>query len=149
MIKRILIYLAVFAFFVIPTSAIAQQCYPPGTFSIAGYQFSCQAATTCIDAGIGDMGRAAPGQGIWLHPMLNAYPAGVIGFVFTHECAHFLGDMNEQSADIWAIKVGRDQGWINPFTINQICQSLYFNPGDWTHFPGPLRCQNMINAFNR
>ena len=148
MLKRIIIYLAFFTASVIPATVISQQCYPPGTFSIAGYPFTCQGATTCIDPSIGEMGRAAPGQGMYLHPMLNAYPAGVIGFVFAHECAHFLGDMNEQSADVWAIRVGRNQGWINQFTINQICQSVYFSPGDWTHFPGPMRCQNMINAFN-
>jgi hypothetical protein len=125
----------------------AQQCFAPGSFSIAGYPFSCGRAPTCIDANIGDIGRAAPGQAIWLHPALNNYPAGVIAFVFTHECAHFLGQMNEQAADAWAIKIGRNQGWINAQTVQQICQSVYFSPGDWTHFPGPARCQLMMQAF--
>lgn len=56
--------------------------------------------------------------------------------------------MNEQAADAWAIKIGRNQGWINPQTVQQICQSVYFSSGDWTHFPGPARCQLMIQAFN-
>lgn len=114
---------------------------------IGGFPFSCSAAATCIDPTIGDIGRAAPGVGIWLHPMLNNYPVGVIGFVFAHECAHYIGVTDEQQADSWAIGVGRDQGWINEGILQQICQSLYFSPGDWTHFPGPMRCQNMINVF--
>lgn len=127
--------------------AHAQQCYPPGTFSIAGYPFVCGPAVTCVDPSIGDMGRAGPGQGIWLHPMLNNYPPGVIGFVFAHECAHFQGIMNDSAADAAAIKLGRNQGWITPQTVQQICQSVYFTPGDWSHFPGPMRCQQMINSF--
>lgn len=144
--KRIIILLAALLY---PLSeAQAQQCFPQGTFHIAGYPFSCGPATTCIDPNIGDLGRAVPGQAIWLNPMLNNYPVGVIGFVFAHECAHFLGNMNEQAADAWAIKIGRNQGWINPQTVQQICQSVYFSSGDWTHFPGPARCQLMIQAFN-
>jgi hypothetical protein len=144
--KHILQY--VVALFILSTgSALSQQCFPPGYFSISGYPFNCGAATTCIDPSIGDIGRAFPGQGIWLHPMLNNYPPGVIGFVFAHECAHFLGNMDEQAADAWAIRIGRDQGWIDEGTVQQICQSVFFSPGDWTHFPGPVRCQLMIEAF--
>lgn len=143
--KRIIVLLAVLLG---PLSEVqAQQCFPPGTFTIAGYPFNCGPAPTCIDANIGDIGRAAPGQAIWLHPVLNNFPAGVIGFVFAHECAHFQGNMNEHAADAWAIKIGRNQGWINQQTVLQICQSVYFSPGDWTHFPGPARCQMMIDAF--
>lgn len=145
--KRIIILLAVLLN-PLP-GALAQQCFPPGNFHIAGYPFSCGQATTCIDPNIGDMGRAAPGQAIWLHPTLKSYPVGVIGFVFAHECAHFQGNMNEQMADAWAIKIGRDQGWINSHTLWQICQSVYFSSGDWTHFPGPARCQLMIHAFSK
>lgn len=147
MIKRYLLWLAIVFILVNPTKVSAQECYPPGTFTIAGYLFTCGNAVTCIDPRIGDIGKAAPGQGIFLHPMLNNYPPGIIGFVFAHECAHYRGDMDEQRADRWAIKLGRRQGWITPYTVRQICQSVYFTPGDWSHFPGPLRCQNMINAF--
>ncbi len=123
-------------------------CYPPGTLRISGYPFTCRNAPTIIDPRIGDIARAAPGQAIWMHPMVNNFPPGVIGFVFAHECAHFIGIRDEQQADRWAIKIGRNQGWIVPSTVNQICQSVYFSSGDWTHFPGPLRCANMVNAFS-
>ena len=147
---RLVVYFTstIIVMFVVPNSTFAQS-YPPGTFSIAGVPFNCMNATTHITPGLGDLGRAVPGQGIWLNPILNSYPVGVIGFIFAHECAHFLGIMNEQEADSWAIQVGRNQDWINPGTVNEICQSVYFLPGTWTHFPGPLRCANMIDAFNR
>lgn len=145
---RTLIFSAFFLFYVMPAQVVAQICYPPGSMVIGGVHFSCNAATTCIDPRIGDIGRASPGVGIWLHPMLNNYPVGVIGFVFAHECAHYIGILDEQQADGWAITIGRDQGWIDQYILQQICQSFYFSPGDWTHFPGPLRCQNMMVAFN-
>jgi len=143
--------LRLFVFCFVTTFGInvnAQQCYSPGTFHIAGIPFICSSATTCIDARIGDLGMASPNRGIWLHPRLNSYPRGVIAFVFLHECAHFLGIHDEQQADAWAIKQGRDQGWITPRLVRQICESVYFSPGSWTHFPGPLRCRNMFHAFN-
>ena len=145
--KRLLVILVLLVLNT-PSSANAQQCFSHGQFRIGGHPFICSGATTCIDPRLNDLGKAFPGQGIYLHPALNAYPIGVIAFVFAHECAHFRGILDEQLADRWAIKVGRDQGWINPQTVTQICQSFYFSPGDWTHFPGPLRCQNMIHAFS-
>lgn len=132
-----------------PAPAAAQpSCYPPGAFRIAGAPFNCFSATTCIDSALNDLGRAAPGQGIILNSSLNYYPPGVIAFVFGHECMHFTGIMSEQAADCQAVKIGRNQGFINQFVLQQICQSVYFSPGDWTHFPGPARCQNMIACFN-
>lgn len=133
----------------LPDNGWAQQaCYPAGTFQIAGAPFVCWGATTCITSGLSDLGRAAPGQGILLNPSLSNFPPGVIAFVFGHECMHFAGVVDEQAADCHAVKIGRNQGFINPQTLQQICQSIYFTTGDWTHFPGPARCRNMLNCYS-
>lgn len=124
------------------------QIYPPRTFSIGGYPFACGNAFTFVTPMINDLGKAAPGRAIWLHPMLNNHPVGVIAFVFTHECAHFMGQMNEQAADVQAIQLGKRQGWLTRRVLQQICRSVYMSPGDWTHFPGPARCRLMFQAWS-
>ena len=122
------------------------QAYPPGTFSIDGFRVSCGNTFTIVTPDIPGIAYAMPGR-ILLHPMLASYPTGVKLLVYTHECAHQFVGPNEVAADAWAIKLGRNQGWINPQVLNQICQAVFFSPGDWTHFPGPQRCQMMIHAY--
>ena len=122
--------------------------YPPGTFFIGGYPFTCGNAVVSVVHNLGDMGKAAPGQFLALDATLANYPVEVIGFVFAHECAHFLGQMDEDAADGIALQMGKQQGWISPFGLQQICQSILMSPGDWTHFPGPMRCQRMIQYYN-
>jgi len=122
--------------------------YPPGTFFIGGYPFGCSNATVSVVSNLGDLGKAAPGQFLALDASLTNYPVEVIGFVFAHECAHYLGQMNEDAADAMAIQMGKQQGWISLFGLQQICQSVYFSPGSWAHFPGPLRCQRLIQFYS-
>ena len=122
------------------------QNYPPGTFTIDGFAVSCGNTVTTVTPNIPDIAYAQPGR-IQLHPRLNNYPTGVKLFVYAHECAHQFVGSDEVAADAWAIKVGRLQGWINPLILDQICRFLWFSPGDWTHFPGPQRCQLMIHAY--
>ena len=126
--------------------ASAQQVFPPGTFVIDGFPVNCGNTVTIVTPHLPDIAVAQPGK-ILLHPMLWSYPTGVKLFIYAHECAHQFVGANEPAADAWAIKLGRSQGWINLDVIHQICQSFWFSPGDWTHFPGPQRCQMMLNAY--
>lgn len=129
-------------------SIIRAQSFPPGSFLLDGYPAGCGQAWTIVTPNIADVAYALPGQ-ILLHPMLvfGGAPTGVKHFVYAHECAHQFVGSNEPEADAWAIRLGRDQGWIDPFVLDQICQSVWFAPGDWTHFPGPLRCKIMVDVF--
>jgi hypothetical protein len=54
---------------------------------------------------------------------------------------------NEQAADCFAVKLGRNQGFFSPASIHQICAFTFPSPGDWTHLPGPLRCQQMQMCY--
>jgi hypothetical protein len=69
-------------------------------------------------------------------------------WTYAHECGHHLYGSDENTADAFATKLGRDQGWLSPWDINQICQGLWLSPGDWTHLPGPARCQMIIYYYN-
>lgn len=153
MMRQALFRMVALAFGVAASAALAPasaqvQTYPPGTFSIGGFPFTCGNAVVSVVWGLGDLGKGAPGQLLALDASLNNYPVEVIGFVFTHECAHFLGQMNEDAADAFAIQVGKQQGWISLAGLQQICQSVYFSPGSWSHFPGPVRCQRLIQHYS-
>jgi hypothetical protein len=141
----ILLAAAIFGLGAAPARA---QDFPPGTFLLDGYPAMCGQAWTTVTPSIPDVAYALPGQ-ILLHPALvfGGAPTGVKHFVYAHECAHQLVGPNEAAADAWAIRIGRGQGWIDAVVLDQICQSLWFSPGDWTHFPGPLRCGMMAEVF--
>ena len=69
-------------------------------------------------------------------------------FWYLHECAHVsIPTRNEDVADCAAVKYGRDNGWITPQGIHSICTYFQGNPGDWTHSPGYVRCQNMSACY--
>ncbi len=116
--------------------------------TIGGVSVSCMGIPTWVDDQIQDVAISVPGA-IVLHPMLGNWPPVVQVFVYTHECAHQLPAIgsNENAADCWAIKLGRNQGWINPASLGVIQSYFLNNPGNWTHLPGPLRVQQMQACF--
>lgn len=129
----------------IGASASAQQYVAPGMMAIDGIPVVCGPALTILSGSqIGGVARAFPGQILLNWPVFMQMPTGVKLFIYAHECGHLLHGLNEDIADEFAIRLGVAQGWINPMVMQQICQSVYFSPGDWTHAPGPLRCQRML-----
>lgn len=94
---------------------------------------------------------------IYLNPVfLNTLPRSIQLFWYSHECAHHvLGHMfsfftitREMEADCWAIRLGRDQGWLSPQELNQMYHYFIGNPGSfWGHLPGPQRLQNFANCY--
>lgn len=123
------------------------QNYPPGRFQIGGYPFSCQGAWTIVTPQLDNLGRSSPGGPIYLRRDLAGYPTAFIAFLFAHECAHHLGEMNETAADQFAVCMGKQQGWLSPQGISQVCQVTLPSPGSWFHLPGPQRCASMLDAY--
>jgi len=130
----------------IATQANAQ-VFPPGTFSIDGIPVNCGGASTVLTQGLGDVAKAIPGRILIDIDAFQTLPTGVKLFVYAHECGHQIYGPNENTADCFAVKLGRNQGVIDYNVLQSICQSVYFSPGDWTHMPGPLRCQQMLACF--
>jgi hypothetical protein len=127
------------------------QTFAPGQFQIGGIPVSCGPAITVLRGGIGDSARAVPGNppAIILDPSLfGSFPVPVQFFVYAHECGHHVVGSNENAADCWAAKLGRDQGWFTNVTMNFLTQVFQWNPGDWTHAPGPIRLQNIANCYS-
>ena len=133
----------------LPVPGMAQQLVPPGQLLIGGQPFSCHAIPTVLHPGGHDIAWVTPGLINLNWPMFAQMPPAVQAFVYAHECAHHLHGPDENVADCWAVQIGRDQGFIDPWALQQICQSVWLSPGDWTHFPGPARCANMTVCFSQ
>jgi len=147
--RRSIATLLAFMFFIFSFQvATAQVCYPPGTLNWNGISIACGRATTCITPNLDNLGRASPGGTIYLRSDLNNYGDAFSIFLFAHECAHHMGIMNETQADAFAVCLGKQQGWLNEFGLQQVCAVALPSPGSWTHLPGPARCAAMISAYN-
>ncbi|UHQ23779.1 hypothetical protein LVB77_03445 [Lysobacter sp. 5GHs7-4] len=116
---------------------------------IGGVTVSCPGTLTYI-VPMDDLAKAVPGE-IHLNPQFFSQPAEVQIFVYAHECAHQFyggGPIGEANADCWAMKRGRDQGWMPPHTTALIAESVIYTAGDWSHAPGPQRVEHMAVCYN-
>ena len=112
---------------------------------IAGVPLVCGGAVSYV-AYIPDIAMARPGA-LLFRPDYFSLPPYIQWFIYAHECAHQVVGGNEQAADCWAVKLGRNQGFFPPQAIQQICAFTFSSPGDWTHLPGPMRCQQMQMCY--
>jgi len=123
------------------------QVFPPGTFAIDGIPFSCGNVTFIVTPNIPDVGIAQPGV-IYLNPNYLMYMSTPMKlFVAGHECGHHVVGLNENAADCWAIRMGRQQGWFPPQAFQEMIYQFQNNPGDYTHAPGPIRVQNIMQCY--
>jgi hypothetical protein len=113
---------------------------------LAGMPVSCGTAQTLIQPHLGDIARAVPGY-ILLDPYLLQMPAPIQLFVYAHECAHQLFGSDEATADCWAARTGREQGWLRPDDLPLIARTFAASPGDWTHAPGPIRAAHLARCY--
>ncbi|HEV7992894.1 MAG TPA: hypothetical protein VGP25_13770 [Gemmatimonadaceae bacterium] len=136
----------------IPSTAAAQAGpqFPVNLGSapvIGGMTVQCYGVPAVVTP-INDIAMARPGA-IILNPTFFQLPGKLQLFIYAHECAHHVPQIagNEGMADCWAIKVGRVQSWFVQEDIAYLQQYFGNSPGDWTHAPGPVRVQTMINCF--
>lgn len=113
---------------------------------VGGQLLSCPGTVTHV-APINDLALARPGL-IVLSPQLFSMPPVVQIFVYAHECGHQIYGSNEADADCWAIKTGRDQGWLPAYATEAVARSVADSPGSWTHAPGPVRIAHMAYCYN-
>lgn len=112
---------------------------------IAGVPMSCGGAMSYV-ADIPDLGMAFPGA-LYFSPILFNMPPYMQWFGYAHECAHQFVGLDENAADCMAVQVGKQQGFMDQIGISQVCSFVYPSAGNWSHAPGPLRCQHMIACF--
>ncbi|MDQ9169465.1 hypothetical protein Q8A64_03460 [Oxalobacteraceae bacterium R-40] len=113
---------------------------------IAGVQLQCEGANSYV-AHISDIALGRPGK-MYFRPDYFSLPPYMQWFIYAHECAHQLVGSSEAAADCWAMKLGRNQGFFPLQAVQQICSYTFSSPGDWTHFPSPIRCQQMKLCYS-
>jgi hypothetical protein len=133
----------------------ATHVIPPGGMMIAGSPVSCmQAPTILTGPNIGDLAVTTP-NGIFINMVAwNQLPPAVQIFSYAHECGHVVqilsnAPINEEGADIFAAQLGKQQGWLDLNGLQQVCALMSGMAGNWTHFPGPIRCEILLQAYPR
>lgn len=127
--------------------AVAETVIPPGQFTIDGISVSCRMMPTVITENINDTAMNN-GQAILLNA--NAFfslPTFLKLWIYAHECGHSVFGPNEDAADCFATKLGRNQGWFPPPAFQQLVAFFANNPGNWTHRPGQQRLQNIAACY--
>ena len=125
------------------------QAFPPGTFSVDGIPVACGGVWFVLNPNLPDVGMA-DGQGrIFLNSVvLGQLPTMLKLYWISHECGHYFVGSDEDAADCWAIRLGRDQGWFPPEAFQLLLQMFQNNPGDVRHPSGPQRVSNMMQCYS-
>jgi hypothetical protein len=142
------IFAAVFALASSLPPAAHAQVFLPGTFSIDGVPVMCGNVTFVLNPQLNDVGFAQPGV-IHLNPdVLAPMSTSMKLFWAAHECGHHAVGLNEDAADCWAIRMGRDQGWFPSQAFQEMIYQFRNNPGDFSLAPGPVRLQQMLQCYS-
>jgi hypothetical protein len=129
-------------------SAIATEkdrLVPAGRLVIEGRRLSCGSTKTLLR----DFeGFAVSSTVIMLNMQaLNPLPRQVQWLIYYHECGHILLGPNETSADCYAIKRARREGWLNEQALNAVC-AVFNIAGHGPVHPDPqARCDQLRQCF--
>ena len=129
-----------------PASAQVVQTHPHQLY-VDGVPAACGGVAFALDPNLPDVGMARPGVIILNPNVLAGMSSSMKLFWIAHECGHHAVGANEAAADCWAIRLGRNQGWFPPWAFEEMIYQFRFNPGDFTHAPGPQRVQQMMTCY--
>ncbi len=118
-----------------------------GSANIGGMRLSCAAAKVVVSNAVPGPGFAVQGLIMFGPKFLNKYPQIVQRLVFLHECGHQYVGTDESSADCWAVRSGKRQGWLTPAGLKQACRALWHTEADGAHLAGPERCDALKQCF--
>jgi hypothetical protein len=118
---------------------------PPGRLVIAGRRLSCGGTQTLLR----DFeGFAVSSTVIMLNMQaLNPLPRQVQWLIYYHECGHILYGTDENSADCYAVRRARREGWLNDQALEDIC-AVFNIAGHGPVHPDPEeRCNQLRQCF--
>jgi hypothetical protein len=118
-----------------------------GSLAIAGRSLRCGSMRNVLDAGLPNLGLAAPGVVVFNPRELNRYSDTVRLFVYHHECGHHHVGGDELGADCWAATQGVRDGWLTRDGLPQVCRSFGNGPATDTHPAGARRCAALQRCF--
>src|SRR4030042_1918702 len=74
-------------------------------------------------------------------------PRQVQGLIYYHECGHILLGQSETSADCYAVKRARREGWLNDQALDDVC-AVFNIAGHGPVHPDPqARCDQLRQCF--
>ncbi|HSD91504.1 MAG TPA: hypothetical protein VLB11_00565 [Methyloceanibacter sp.] len=117
----------------------------PGRLVVAGRRLSCGATATLIR----DFeGFAVSSTVIMLNMQaLKELPRSVQWLIYYHECGHILYGPSETSADCYAIRRARREGWLSLQALEDIC-AVFNIAGHGPAHPDPeARCEQLRQCF--
>jgi hypothetical protein len=117
----------------------------PGRLVIAGRRLSCGATSTLVR----DFeGFAVSSTVIMLNmTAMKELPPMVQWLIYYHECGHILFGPGETSADCYAVRRARREGWLNSQGLEEIC-AVFNIAGHGPVHPDPEgRCSQLRQCF--
>jgi hypothetical protein len=118
---------------------------PEGRLVIEGRRLSCGRTKTLLRH---FEGFAVSSTVIMLNMQaLNPLPRQVQWLIYYHECGHILLGPSETSADCYAVRRARREGWLNEQGLNDVC-AVFNIAGHGPVHPDPeARCNQLRQCF--
>jgi hypothetical protein len=120
---------------------------PAGRLVIEGKRLSCGSTKTLLR----DFeGFAVSSTVIMLNMQaLTPLPRQVQWLIYYHECGHILYGPSETSADCYAVRRARREGWLNDQALNDVC-AVFNIAGHGPVHPDPEeRCNQLRQCFSK
>jgi len=120
-----------------------------GELRFGGEPFACGRFPTILNASLDDYGAAHFGF-ILINPArFETLPLILKRYAYAHECGHQYVGYDEGEADCYAIRRGRQEGWLDGKGMDAICDFISRSKGDAAHALGVRRCEMMRRCFAR
>jgi len=121
---------------------------PYGQLVLDGHRMTCGNRATVLDSNLNDYAAAPYPQFIILNmPYIAKVPTAVKLWIYSHECGHLFGGLDENKADCFAVRRGRLDGWLTPQGLEEVCSFISAARPDAMHVSGPYRCNLMRQCW--
>lgn len=120
---------------------------PAGALTYEGVSLRCARYPTVFNASLDDYGAAYFGFVILNPYRFEKLPLTLKRYAYFHECGHQYVGYDEGEADCYAIRRGKQEGWLDSAGMEQICGFISRSKGDALHALGLRRCEMMRRCF--
>ena len=120
-----------------------------GALKIDGHSVTCGERPTVMTSNFFSWGGAFPGFLILNTKMIQSLSTQVKLYVYNHECGHQFVGASETKADLFAIRRGVKERWLDAQGMEDICTFISHMKGDSVHPPGPERCETMRRYYRQ
>ena len=120
-----------------------------GSLKINGHSVTCGKRPTVMNSNFVSWGGAFP-EFLILNPKkIQGLSSQVKLYVYNHECGHQYVGPNETKADLFAIRRGVKEGWLDAQGMEDICTFVSHIKTDSVHPPGSERCETMRSYYRQ